>query len=550
MREGTGTLAFVITQRCCDDASCVPVCPVQCIRPRPGDPGFVRTEQLYIDPGTCIDCGACANACPVDAIFPEDKLPSSLKDFTAVNAEYFAENPLREVAHLPVTRRSLTAEQPELRVAVVGAGPSALYAATELSEMVGVSVTIVERTPTPFGLIRSGVAPDHPSTKWIMRRLERVLHRPNVRSLFNVEVGRDISLQEMTDQHHAVVWAGGADGERRLGIPGEHLDGVIDAGRFVRWYNGHPDFAMDRFNLAGRTAVVIGNGNVALDVARVLAQPASAYESSTMSEVALAALHKSSIREVLIVGRRGPVHAAYSTSELLALSTLPDVELTADPAEVLLDPQEAAHAQTLPPASFERRQALVEAASHRAGAGTRRIVLRYRLVPTSFTGEEALDGVVFTRPDGTTERIDTQLVVRAVGFRGRPVSGLPFDESTGIIPNDAGRVLDPATGRPMPGLYCTGWAKRGPSGTIGTNRVDSAETVASLLADLEAGRLRPRPDGQRDLVELVRERHPGVVDLTGWDRIAEWERQRGQAQNRPWAPLLTYDALTRAAHGS
>ncbi|TWP32562.1 FAD-dependent oxidoreductase [Leekyejoonella antrihumi] len=264
-------MAFVITQSCCGDASCVSVCPVQCIRPRPDDPDFTTAEQLYIDPNSCIDCGACATACPVEAIYPEAELRQSGGAFRDMNADYFASHALSDVTPLPLTRHRLSRERPECRVAIVGAGASGLYAAAELSEIRGGSVTILERTPTPYGLIRSGVAPDHDRTKLMGEHFAQVLRRPNVTCLFNVEVGRDVSVDELLRHHHAVLWAAGASDDRTMNIPGEDRAGSVAAGDFISWYNGHPDFADRQFDLSGKRAVIIGNGNVALDVARVLA---------------------------------------------------------------------------------------------------------------------------------------------------------------------------------------------------------------------------------------------------------------------------------------
>lgn len=542
-------MTFVITQGCCDDASCVPVCPVQCIRPRPGDPDFTTTEQLYIDPKSCIECGACAAACPVEAIFPEADLPASLTDFRSINADYFAAHPLQDVTPFPIERRRLPRKQSELRVAIVGAGPSALYAAAELSEIRGVTVTILERTPVPYGLVRAGVAPDHDQTKLIGERFARVLRRPNITCLFNVEVGRDLSVQELLRHHHAVLWAAGASDDRRLGTPGEDLEGSVSAREFVSWYNGHPDFADRYFDLSGKRAVVIGNGNVALDVARVLAQPVSALEKTSMSDRALEALRASAIEEVVIVGRRGQAFAACSTAELLALSRMPDVDLLAEPAEVsVTDPELQAAPGGASPA-FARRREIIDAAAWRTPTGLRRIALRFRLTPTRLTGDHAVTGVVLARPDGTTETIETSLVIRAVGFRGRPVPGLPFDSSAGIIPNDAGRVVDPMTGHPMPGLYCTGWIKRGPTGVIGTNRVDSSETVASLLSDVTHHRLPNPPLRAAQLTDLLRERQPDVVDASGWWRIDEAEKSAGRASGRTRVTLLGFEELLHAARG-
>nr|WP_238993396.1 FAD-dependent oxidoreductase [Nocardioides caldifontis] len=523
---------------------------MQCIRPRPGDPDFTTTEQLYIDPASCIECGACAFVCPVEAIHHDAAVPAPLADAIGMNAEYFATDPLQDVAPLPVERHRLPSEHPELSVAVIGAGPSAMYAVEQLSEIVGVSVTLVERTPTPFGLVRSGVAPDHDRTKRIGDRFSRVLRRPNVTCLFNVEVGRDVSVAELLEHHHAVICAAGASDDRKLGIPGEDLEGSVSARELVSWYNGHPDFAERHFDLSGKRAVIIGNGNVALDLARVLTQPASAYERTSVSDVALEALRRSAIEEVVVVARRGQAFAACSTAELLALSKLPGVDLLADAAEVSVtdDELEAASVGGRS-AALARRRAIVEAAAKRTPTAPRRIVMRFRLAPTELTGagDGTVSAVVLSRPDGRSETLETSLVIRAVGFRGRTVPGFPFDPSAGVIPNDSGRVLDPETGEHAPGLYCTGWIKRGPSGVIGTNRTDAAETVTSLLDDVAAGHVGSPTGDLADLVDLVRTRQPEMVDLVGWQRIEETEVGAGRASGRTRVKLLTYESLVTTA---
>ncbi|NYV72784.1 FAD-dependent oxidoreductase [Streptomyces sp. UH6] len=483
-------MAYVITQNCCNDSSCVAVCPVQCIRPRPGDPDFTATDQLYIDPSACIDCGACAAECPVEAIVHDAELPPHLEEFRRINADHFADHPLTEVAPPPITRRRLPRERPRLRVAVVGSGPAALYAASGLSEIRGVEVTVIEKLAVPYGLARFGVAPDHKRTRRIMERFAPILQRPNVTSRFGVEVGRDVSIEELRRHHHAVIWAVGAFTDRALGIPGEELAGSVSARDFVAWYNDHPDFADRRFDLSGRRAVIIGNGNVALDIARLLAQPVAALEHTSIARHALEALRQSAVEEVMVVARRGPASAAHGTGELLAMSHLSDVDLLAHPEEITVaEPQ----LDTIEHASrdLRRRLAVVREAATRVPSARRRITLRYRLTPAELTGDTAVTGILLHRPDGTAERIDTTLVIRATGFRGRATAGLPFDSTTGTIPHRAGRILA-ASGEPLHGLYCTGWIKRGPTGNIGANRVDAEETITSLLNDFTEG-LLPDP---------------------------------------------------------
>lgn len=540
-------MTFAITQSCCKDAACIPVCPVQCIRPRPGDPDFESTEQLYIDPSSCIDCGACATACPVDAIYSSEALPSNLAGFGAINAEYFEARPSTPVEPPVVSRHRLPPGLSTLTVAVIGSGPAALYAANELTEIPGVEVTIIERLPTPFGLIRAGVAPDHESTKRIADRLGRVLVRPNVRCLFDVEVGRDISIAEVLQHHHAVIVATGAAGARRPGVPGEDLTGSVSARDFVSWYNGHPDSAVPDFSIKGRRAVVVGNGNVALDVARLLAQPSTAYGSTSMSDAALRSLAASNIDEVSIVGRRSQAFAAYSTAELSALAHLPHVDLLANANEVAVTDDDWAAASLASGGwALARRAGIVAEAAARNRARPRRIVLRYGLTPLAVLGQHEVTGVELARHDGTTEMIETSLVIWAVGFTGQPIDGLPFDVDRGVVPNRAGRVIDMPAGRPMPGLYCAGWAKRGASGVIGTNRIDSAETVASLVEDFRNGHLADPAGGSESFAALARVRRPGLLGVDEWRRIDDAEVRAGRDQGRSRIKLVTWADLRDA----
>jgi ferredoxin--NADP+ reductase len=529
-------MAFVITQGCCNDASCVAVCPVQCIRPHPDDPDFGRTEQLYIDPATCIDCGACMDECPVDAVHPDWEIPLELAGYVSVNADYFTDGPLADVTPPSFTRRVLPGEGTPLRVAVVGSGPAGCYAADALSEVAGVTVSLFERLPTPFGLVRAGVAPDHPDTKKIAERFGNVLNRENVRCFFNVEVGTDISLDELLGYHHAVLWAGGAGEDRRLGIAGEDLPGCHSARDFVAWYNGHPDHADRAFDLAGERVVVIGNGNVALDAARILSRSPEVLRSTDMADHAIEAFAGSSVREVAIVARRGPEHAAYSLGELMALDHIDSVTLNASPAEV-------GEGTT----GDRRHELLVKVANRHTRPADRRITFRFGLEPVSIDGDSRVQAVTFRRRDGGTETIETPLVLRAIGYLGTPVPGLPFEDTAATIPNDRSRVVDPDTGLEIRGMYCAGWIKRGPRGTIGTNRLDAQEAAEAILGDFAAERLAEPPHGPGELSELLRLRRADLVDKAGWRRIDSEERLRGTVESRPRRKFVTLPELVAAA---
>lgn len=322
-------MAYVITQNCCKDASCVPVCPVDCIRPVGGAGEFTDTEMLYIDPEACIDCGACMDECPVGAVHYEDDLPESLARFKDVNAAYFERHPLEPDTSTPAPKhRPVTPGR--LRIAVVGAGPAACYAASELIAVDGVEVDLFERLPTPYGLIRAGVAPDHQHTKSVVDVFQRAFASPRFGTHFNVEVGRDVSHDDLLAHHHAVIYAVGATRTRDLGIPGEDLPGSHAASDFVGWYNGHPEHAGHEFDLTGRRAVLIGNGNVAVDVARILLATPEHLAATDIARHALESLRHNQIDEVVIMGRRGLRHAAFSVGEFLALGNLDGVDIVID----------------------------------------------------------------------------------------------------------------------------------------------------------------------------------------------------------------------------
>ncbi|WP_137872127.1 FAD-dependent oxidoreductase [Rhodococcus sp. Q] len=534
-------MTFVITQRCCNDSSCVPECPVDCIRPRPDDPDYSSTEMLYIDPDTCIDCGACAEVCPVDAIYSDFDLPTALERFVDVNRSYFELNPLDNSRLLPPSApKRLPAELGTLRVAVVGSGPAGSYAAEQLIRHGNVEVEIFDRLPTPWGLIRNGVAPDHPETKGVVDRFTSAFKSDAVRMHLGVDVGTDITLDELREHHHAVVYAVGAPGDRRLGVPGEDLDGSHSATEFVAWYNGHPDHADRVFDLSGDRAVIFGNGNVALDVARVLVLDSDELAKTDIADHALKALRDSSIREVVVVGRRGPVQAAYSTPEFLALGHLPGVDIVVDEAELDLDAASSAVVDSpdAHPALRLKVDLAREYAARPVTPGNRRIVFRYLASPTELRGDggrvtavelvhNTLGDDLAANPTDRTETLSASLVLRSVGYRGKPVDGLPFDEARAILPNDRGRVEG------VEGVYTTGWIKRGPRGVIGTNRADSQETVDALIEDFEGGRLAAPAGGRAALAALLADRVPGLVDKARWSEVDKAEKAAGKAAGRP-----------------
>ncbi|WP_459548147.1 4Fe-4S binding protein [Nocardia sp. X0981] len=557
-------MAYVITQRCCNDASCVSECPVDCIRPTPDQPEFATTEMLYIDPDTCIDCGACVDACPVEAIFSEDDLSASLARFRDINAAWFERHPLESNLDPIATPVRPSKDLGTLRVAIVGAGPAAAYAADELLRRCDVQVEMFDRLPTPWGLVRAGVAPDHPGTKTVAAMFESAFRRDTLQYYLNVEVGTHVTHEELLAHHHAVLYAVGASSDRKMGVPGEELPGSHSATEFVAWYNGHPDYAEHTFDLSGERAIIVGNGNVALDVARVLTVDPDELARTDIADHALAALRGSNIREVVVLGRRGPLQAAYTSPEFLALAHLSGVDVVIDPAELELDPASQALLDDpeVEPSLRLKYTLAEEFAAKPPTEGNKRIVFKYLASPTAVTGTDkvegleyahnelvAVDGVLNARATDRTGNYPASLVLRSIGYRGRPVRDLPFDEKRAVVPNEHGRVIGP-DGTPLPGVYVSGWIKRGPRGVIGSNRIDSEETVEALIADFVAGKLTA-PTGDRDALRaLIRERQPDLVDRAGWKAIDQAERGAGKESGRPRVKFTTRPDLLQAAKGT
>ncbi|UYP18653.1 4Fe-4S binding protein [Rhodococcus sp. Z13] len=536
-------MAHVVTQPCCKDAGCVSVCPVDCIHPTPAERLFRPSEMLYIDPEKCIDCGACVDECPVDAIVPPEDLTAETQSFVEINAAYYQDNPTPVPE--PEPERIEVKDAPGvLRVAIVGSGPSASYLAEALlsDRLLPVEISVLERLPVPGGLVRFGVAPDHRSTKEVSAGFLRTLGRKNVDVFLGVEVGTHVTHEDLLRHHHAVVYASGTSGDRALGVPGEDLPGSVSAREFVAWYNGHPDHADRVFDLSCERAVVVGNGNVALDVARILSSDVARLVKTDIAPHALEALAASRIREVVVLGRRGPESAAFSTAELLGLTDLPGVSVTASQgfsASTALD--------------RVREEILGRCAAATAAPGERRIHLQFLRSPVKVLGTDRVEGLRVAVGDAAngsaTEDIAAGLVLRSIGFRGAPVPSVPFDEGTGTIPNRAGAVVDPATGEPVPGVYTAGWIKRGPSGVIGSNKVCSAETAASILSDFVGGRL-PEPQADRQAFsEFVVAARPERIDLQGWRRIDNHEKSAGRAVGRPRVKLVDRDEMIAVALG-
>ena len=442
---------------------------------------------------------------------------------------------------------------PPLRVAVVGSGPAGVYAAAALTDRDDVSVDVIDRLPTPFGLVRYGVAPDHEKMKSVAVALRKVFEHNRVRFLGNVELGRDLSMAEMHRYYNAIVVANGAAVDRRLGIAGEHLAGSFSATEFVSWYSGHPDSALDRFALTAETVIVVGVGNVAVDVSRVLCKTADELRPTDIPDHVLAVLAHSRVRDVIIVGRRGPVQAKFTTKELRELGELANADVIVRPEDLQLD---AASEQQLERDAIARRNfEVLRGWSERTPAGRpRRLHIRFLLRPDVITGDVAVTGVEFAsgRLDGAGGATDTgervhlpaEMILRSVGYRGVPMPDLPFDDSRGIIPNAGGRVL--RDGAPAPGEYVAGWIKRGPTGIIGTNKQDANETVRCLFEDAVTLPAPDAPDPDA-ILDLLQERGVQVVPWEGWEAIEALEIASGHSRGARQVKVAERELLLAAA---
>ena len=449
-----------------------------------------------------------------------------------------------------------------LRVAVIGAGPAGFYAAGHLLDSdLAVEVDMIERLPTPWGLVRLGVAPDHPKIKAVSRAFERIAAQPGFRFLGNVTVGRDLTHEDLARLYDAVVYAVGAQTDRRMGIPGEDLSGSWAATEFVAWYNGHPDYQQLEFDLSGERVVVVGAGNVAVDVVRMLALSPEEIRPTDTTDAAIEAILGSGLKEIVLLARRGPAQAAFTTPELKELGELADADVIVDPAELELDPVSEA---ALEHDTNARRnvEVLREYAAREPAGKKRTIRLRFAVSPVAILGEERVEGVEIVRNElvaddagavravATEERetIPCGIVFRSVGYLGVALPGVPFDERRATIPHRDGRILDPE-GKHVTGLYAAGWIKRGPSGVIGTNKKDASETIELLLEDARAG-LLARGDASataESVEELLASRGVEHVSYAGWEAIDAAEQARGEPQGRPRIKFSTWADLQAAA---
>ncbi len=453
----------------------------------------------------------------------------------------------------------MTRGERPLRVAVVGSGPSGFYAAEAI--MAGeapVQLDMIELLPAPFGLVRYGVAPDHPKIKNIIARYEKTAEHPSFAFFGNVEVGRDITIAELRRYYDAIVFASGAQTDRRLGIPGEDLPGSYTATEFVAWYNGHPAYRDREFDLSHECAIVVGQGNVAVDVARILCKTVDELKTTDISAHALEALAESKVREVRMIGRRGPVQAAFTPPELKELGELEDCDLVVDSKELELNDASRAELEVLKWRDSIKNYELLSKIAAQAPAGkSRRLLIQFYRSPKELLGSARVERVLIEHNTlsgdagrqkasgtGQTETIPGGVVFRSVGYRGVPIEGIPFDEKAGVFANVEGRVV--MDGRVVPGLYVAGWIKRGPSGIIGTNKPDSFETVKHLLADAPALPVCENPS--RDAVlELLAGRDVRVVTYDDWRRIDAAEVSRGAPLGKPREKFVHVAQMLEAA---
>ncbi len=443
-----------------------------------------------------------------------------------------------------------------LRVAIIGSGPAGFYVVERFFREQGLHVEIdmFDELPTPFGLVRGGVAPDHQKIKSVVRVYDRAARQPNFRFYGNVSYGRDIHLDDLKALYHQVCFTTGAQTDRSLGIAGEELQGSHAATEFVAWYNGHPDYRDRSFDLSGESAAVIGVGNVAIDVARILCRSHEELAVTDIADYALEALRRSKIRNVYLIGRRGPAQAAFTNPEIKEMGELADADVEILPEEARLDPLSQADVDAHPDKALIRKIEILQSYAGRPPTGkSRRLSIRFLLSPTEIIGDAdgrvrairlaknelyADDGALRPRPNGEHETIPADIVFRSVGYLGVPLPGIPFDERRGVIPNDRGRVLTADRKTPVAGVYASGWIKRGPSGVIGTNKPDATETVERMLEDLRAGAVTDpaRPDVAA-AEGLVRQRQPDYVSYEDWLRLDGIETARGKESGRPRVKL-------------
>jgi ferredoxin--NADP+ reductase len=460
----------------------------------------------------------------------------------------------------------LGTESNPLRVAVIGSGPTAFYATDHLFKQVGLAVEVdmFDRVPTPFGLVRGGVAPDHQKIKTVTKAYTQTAAKPRFRFYGNVEFGRHLKLADLKEHYHAILYASGAQTDRRMGIPGEDLQGSHPATEFVAWYNGHPDYRHLQFDLTPERAAVVGIGNVAIDVARILCRTVDELRTTDIADYALEALSKSHVKEVYLLGRRGPAQAAFTPPEIKEVGEMADADVVVLPEEAQLDPLSQAAVASASDRSVLKNVEILQGYAVRKPTGkSRRLTVRFLVSPVELIGDAAgrvvkmrlvknrlvasETGSLSAKATDQFEELPVGLVFRSVGYRGVPLPDVPFHEKWGVILNEKGRVIDPESKQPFVGQYTAGWIKRGPSGVIGTNKPDAVETVNCMLEDLAQDKLLlPSQPESRCVEDLVRARQPLFFTFADWLKLDEMEVARGQAQGRPRVKFTSVEEMLAA----
>ena len=440
----------------------------------------------------------------------------------------------------------LGSEQNPLIVAIVGSGPSGFYATEALikSELF-VQISMFERLPVPYGLVRSGVAPDHPKLKQAIKVYAKIAESEEFNFLGNVTVGKDISVEELQETHHAVIFTCGAETDRKLGVPGEDLSGSHTATEFVGWYNGHPDYRDRHFDLSHDTAVIIGQGNVAADVSRILSKTVDELKHTDIAEHALDALAESKVRDIYVVGRRGPAQAKLTSKELKEFGELEDCDPVIDPQELNLNPESEVELADKDYSGNKKVYDLFSSYAERTqGSKTRRCHFTFLKGPSALLGDEHVEKIILeqnqlsgdafnqsARGTGETIELETGIVFRSIGYRGVPITGVPFDDKRGVFPNIDGRITQ--NEEVIVGMYTAGWIKRGPTGIIGTNRADSVATVESLLKDIDKLETGNQKSGVEGACNVLKQRGVRYVSYSDWKTIDQSEIERGEPKGKP-----------------
>ena len=453
-----------------------------------------------------------------------------------------------------------------LRVAIVGSGPAGFYTAEKLLKQddLVIEIDMFDRLPAPYGLVRFGVAPDHEKIKNVTRVFDKLAARECFRFYGNVEIGSHITLDDLRRHYHQICYATGAQTDRSMGIPGEELQRSHPATEFVAWYNGHPDFTHLEFDLSVERVAVVGVGNVAVDVCRMLSRTPEELQKTDIADYALDALRESNIREVYMLGRRGPAQAAFTNPEVKELGELEGADVTVPAEEAEVDELSRRMLNERPDRATEKKIQILQEFARRDRTGKPKLlVLRFLVSPVEIIGDEEgrvnglrmvrnelyLDdkGTLRPRPTGVYEDLPVQMVFRSVGYRGVPLKGLPFHDRWGVVPNEKGRVVDPETREPLRGIYVSGWIKRGATGIIGTNKPDAGETVECMVADLSAGAvLQPERPDPAQAEELIREARPAYVDWEKWLIVCEAEESRGAEADRPRVKFTSVEEMLAA----